>query len=110
MDWLVLTGAVVRRDLELNLLAVRERAEARSVDLRLVDEDVTLLAIDSDEAEALGRVEPFAGAGARGANIDHLNRLRGDRRPERAAQHEAGGGGVEAQDCCEHVGRRAPSS
>ena len=63
MGGLVHTGAVVRRDLELDLLAVRKRAEARSVDLRLVDEDVTLLAIDSDEAEALVGIVPFDRAG-----------------------------------------------
>jgi hypothetical protein len=54
MGGLVHTGAVVRRDLELDLLAVRKRAEARRVDLRLVDEDVTLLTVDRNEAKALG--------------------------------------------------------
>ena len=92
----LLTGAVIRRDLELDPLAVGKRAEARGVDLRLVHEDVAFLAVDRDEAKALGRVEPFAGARDNiGTNFDHQQawpRLH-ERRTHAACEHEAVGGG-----------------
>jgi len=49
-------------DLELDFLALHQRAEARGVDGRLVDEEVLAARRRRDEAEALLRVEPLDSA------------------------------------------------
>ena len=49
-------------DLELHALSLVEAAEASSVDLGVVHEEVFVAAVLRDEAEALVRVEPFHGA------------------------------------------------
>lgn len=49
-------------DLEAELLAFLDRAEACAFDGADVDEDILAAIIGLDEAEALGGVEPFHGA------------------------------------------------
>ena len=80
------TSAVISGDLELELLVLRERAEARGIDLGLVHKNVGLLAVNRDEAEALGDIEPFAGARARVANTGHAD----GRYSQPRAQHRGG--------------------
>src|SRR5690606_10510560 len=46
-------------DLELDLLVLLEGAEARTLDLGVVDEDVSGAVLGRDEAEPLLRVEPL---------------------------------------------------
>ena len=56
-----LAGTAVLHDLEVHLLAIVERAEARALDGGDVDEDVRSAGVRSDEAVALGGVEPLDG-------------------------------------------------
>src|SRR5687768_2393446 len=63
-------GDVLRRrallaldDVELDTLALRERAETAALDGRVVDEAILAAVLRRDEAEALLVVEPLHGAG-----------------------------------------------
>src|SRR4051812_16974592 len=57
-----LAAALVALELEADLLAFRQRAEARTFDGGDVDEHVLAAAIRLDEAKALGGVEPLHGS------------------------------------------------
>src|SRR5690606_15740810 len=49
-------------EIELNLITLGQRAEARALDRAVVDEAVLRSVLRRDEAEALGVVEPLHGA------------------------------------------------
>src|SRR3954462_5467106 len=61
----VLGGRALRAldDVELDALAFGKRAEARTLDRRVVDEAILLSTLRRDEAKALRGVEPLHGAG-----------------------------------------------
>src|SRR6476620_7835279 len=61
-DVLGLRALLALRDVELDLLALEQLAEALGVDVREVGEDVRAATLLLDEAEALFRVEPLHGA------------------------------------------------
>src|SRR5690606_21653739 len=63
VDGLGALAHAVRLDVEGDLLAVDEGAHARRLDGGDVDEHVLRAAVRRDEAEALGGVEEFHGAG-----------------------------------------------
>jgi len=59
-DHLKLVRLCVARDLKLERLALRERAEALGLDVGLVHKQVLFLVLNVDEAKALLHVKPLA--------------------------------------------------
>src|SRR4051812_40486539 len=66
-----LAAALIALQLEADLLAFVERAEARTLDGRDVHENVVAAVVGLDEAEALSGVEPLHGAGSHGV-VSHM--------------------------------------
>src|SRR4051812_42563867 len=73
-----LAAALIALQLEDDLLAFVQRAEARALDGGDVHEDVVAAVVGLDEAEALGGVEPLHGAGSHVLSLSSLGFTRPD--------------------------------
>mmetsp|Transcript_33335 Transcript_33335/g.110229 ORF Transcript_33335/g.110229 Transcript_33335/m.110229 type:complete len:224 (+) Transcript_33335:161-832(+) len=89
LDRLKLVRLCVARDLKLERLALRERAEALGLDVGLVHKQVLFLVLNVDEAKALLHVKPLALADSR-VSLLHRHRRAASAR-DHGARSRAGG-------------------